>query len=99
MARAKRDWQAFAVSDPSHRYLRRPSRDRLVAKLEADEIESAHVVQQIHRMPHHAHLNTVELSLAKAVATDGLNLPVHVDLTGADIDRVAATLAEALAQK
>lgn len=74
------------------------SRDLVIAKLEAGGIESARVAPPIHLMPPYAHLKTGALPWTDAVAADGLNLPVHADLTAADVDRVVATLAEVLAQ-
>jgi perosamine synthetase len=65
-------------------------RDRVMADLERQGIETRPVFYPAHRMP--MYQQPLELPLAESIAARGMSLPSYPDLTQRDVDRVAAGL-------
>lgn len=69
-------------------------RDRVMADLAAEGIETRPVFYPAHHMPMYA--QALRLPVAEEIARRGMSLPSYPDLTGADVERVAAALGAAL---
>lgn len=80
-----------------HQYVvRTPARDELRAQLTARDIETGvHYPVPIHRQPAWTQLygDTPPLPRAEQAASEMLSLPVHADLTDAEVERVADAVA------
>ena len=81
-----------------HQYVvRTPARDALRVHLAARHIETGvHYPVPIHRQPAwlHAYGETPPLPRAEQAAREMLSLPVHADLTDAEVERVADAVVE-----
>lgn len=71
-------------------------RDRVMAELQAQGIESRPVFYPAHHMP--MYQQELHLPVAEDIAARGVSLPSYPDLTGQDLERVAAALRGTLAQ-
>ena len=69
-------------------------RDRVMSELAAQGIETRPVFYPAHHMPMYA--QALRLPVAERIARRGMSLPSYPDLTGADVERVAAALERAL---
>ncbi len=87
-------WFLFSV-----RFARREVRDRAVAMLEAADVETRICwPRAIHRQPAYAgRLAATACPHAETAAATILSLPLHAELTVADVERVAATVRASVA--
>ena len=84
------DWLVSLLLPPG------TDRDRVMAELQAQGIESRPVFYPAHHMPMYA--QELDLPVAEDIAARGMSLPSYPDLTGRDLERVAAALRGTLAQ-
>lgn len=70
-------------------------RDRVMAMLDAEGIETRPVFYPLHQMPPYA--DSGSFPVADLWAARGLNLPTHLALDRATVDRIAAVLSRSLA--
>jgi perosamine synthetase len=75
------------------------SRDELMSRLKASNIDSRNFFHAIHRQPVYEKVHTGEsLPVAEDIAARGINLPSGNELTEAQVRRVAAAVIEALSR-
>ena len=82
------DWLVSLLLPPG------TDRDGVMAALQAQGIESRPVFFPAHHMP--MYQQELHLPVAEDIAARGMSLPSYPDLTGRDLERVAAVLREAL---
>lgn len=72
-------------------------RDRLMAELQSQGIETRPVFYPAHQMP--MYMSSLELPVAQSIASRGISLPSYPGLTDGDVERVAVALKRILKQK
>jgi perosamine synthetase len=89
---AEHVWWMYTVLTPPQ-----VDRDRLMAAMAEEGIETRPVFHPMHHLPPYAHLAAQgPYPQAENLGRRGLNLPTHAGLTDADLDRVVAALERAL---